>query len=290
MKNNFKTIVSILLLGLVLASCTKENMENPEVFGELNEQQLQEEAERRFEFTPNQPFEAVYRCGRLNSQLSWYFWFREDNSLQVLFTTDTYEDYAFDGTYEYTNDEIRLMMPAGPQMPFPQGLDERTTVIMPQMGLVAAFATPEMVCLCQGHNLNEQAPPQVNANYDCPNINFEAVSDEDNAIEFQLRHVPFELPVPGSVFRHQETWVQGLTNPLIRRSTGIYRQYGNRFFANFRIAHDFARYAGDRLPVADWNPELPFDDYNMLSGEFLNNGQEVIIDQLKPEAGSCTLR
>lgn len=277
----------ILLLSVMIFACTNDDEDiNPAT---ATEGQLQDDIERRFTFTPNQPFEALYRCGRLNSQLNWYFLFHDDNTMQVLFTTDTHEDFAFDGTYAYENDEIRLMMPGGPTMPFPQGLDERTTVIMPQFGLVAAFATPEMVCICQGHNLNEQEPPKVNANYDCPNINFQAASDEDNAIEFLLRNVPFEFPVPGSVFRQQDTYVQGLTNPLIRRATGIYRQEGNRFYATFRIAHDFAQFAGDRLPVA-WNPELPFEDHNVLTGEFLNNGQGVVIDQLEPEAGACTLR
>lgn len=275
------------MLSALVFACTKDGEDiNPAT---ATEAQLQDEIERRFTFTPNQPFEALYRCGRLNSRLNWYFLFHNDNTMQVLFTTDTHEDFAFDGTYTYENDEIRLMMPGGPTTPFPQGLDERTTVIMPQFGLVAAFATPEMVCICQGHNLNEQEPPKANANYDCPNINLQAASDEDNAIEFLLRNVPFEFPVPGSVFRQQDTYVQGMSNPLIRRATGIYRRDGDRFYATFRIARDFAKLAGDRLPVA-WNPELPFEDHNVLTGEFLNNGQGVIIDQLEPEAGACTLR
>lgn len=32
------------------------------------------------------------------------------------------------------------------------------------------------------------------------------------------------------------------------------------------------------------------EDHNILTGEFLNNGQEVVVDQLMPEAGSCKLR
>ena len=276
-----------LALVLGLASCNKEGNEGPN--GIFGEQQIRQEVENRFAFTPNQPFEALYQCGRLGSNLYWYFLFHADNSLQVLFTTDTYEDYVFDGTYEYRDGKLRLRMPAGPQMPFPQGLDETSTLIMPQFGLVAAFATPEMVCICRGHTLNTEAPPKAQANYDCPNINFQAVSDEDNAIEFLLTDVPFEFPIPGSIFRHQDTYVQGLTNPLIRRATGIYRQDGDRFFATFRILSDFVDFAGPQLPFPV-EIEPPFDDYNLLSGEFRNNGQQIIVDQLMPEAGPCTLR
>lgn len=281
------TSIFLLLSGLLFFGCTKEQGIAPATGA--TEQQLMEDIERRFAFTPNRPFDAVYRCGRIGSQLDWYFLFRADNTMQVLFTTDTYEDFAFDGAYAYDDDELRLMMPAGPNMPFPQGLDERSTVIMPQFGLVAAFATPKMICICRGHGLNREQPPKVQANYDCPSINIQAVSDEDNAVEFTLRHVPFEFPVPGSIFRQQDTYVQGLTNPLIRRATGIYRREGDRFFATFRIAADFAAYAGNRLP-APFNPQPPFEDHNILTGEFLNNGQEVVVDQLMPEAGSCKLR
>ncbi len=288
MKNNIIKIIFITSLSLFLFACTKNGEETQPGVG-TQEKQLMADIEKRFPFTPNRPFDALYHCGRLNSQLDWYFLFKSDNTLQVLFTTDTYDDYAFDGTYTYQNNVINLQMPAGPQMPFPLGLNESSTVIMPQFGLVAAFATPEMICICQGHNLNTQAPPKAQANYDCPNINIQAVSDEDNAVEFVLRNVPFEFPVPGSIFRQQDTYVQGLTNPLIRRATGIYRQDDNRFYATFRIAADFAAFAGDRLPTP-YNRELPFEDYNILTGEFHKNGQEVIVDQLEPAAGACQLR
>ena len=280
-------LISCCIPLFFLMACKKEEEAAPAAVAV--EQQLRETIEDRFDFTPNRPFEAVYRCVRRNSRLDWYFIFHQDHSLQVLFTTDAYEDYAFDGRYTYNDDELHLTMPAGFNMPFPKGLDERSTVIMPQFGLVAAFATAEMVCICQGHNLNQQEPPKVQANYDCPSINIQAVSDEDNALEFLLRHVPFEIPVPGSIFRQQDTFVQGLTNPLIRRGTGIYRQEGDRFYATFRLAADFAAFAGDRLPLP-LNPDPPFEDYNLLSGRFANGGREVIVDQLEPGAGPCTLR
>ena len=161
---------------------------------------------------------------------------------------------------------------------------------MPQFGLVAAFATPNMVCVCEGHSLNEQAAPKVNANYECPNINFEAATDEDNAIELVHRAVPYEFPVLGSIFRQQDLYVNGLTNPLIKRGYGIYRQVDHQFYATFRIAADFADFARNQLPFDLGNIQTPFEDHNILSGKISGNGQELTVDQLMPEAGPCQLR
>ncbi len=279
------------LFLLVFVACKKEDPPTPiDQNQPLTEEELLEDINRQFAFTPNTRFEALYHCARLNSNLDWYFLFNEDGTFDVLFTTDTNEDFSFRGNYTYENDQINLQMVGGPAMPFPNGLDESTTVIMPQFGLVAAFATPEMACVCEGHNLNEQMPPKVNANYDCPNINQQAATDEDNAIELVHRAVPFEFPVLGSIFRQQDTYVNGLTNPLIRRGYGIYRQAGNEFYATFRIAKDFADFAGGQLPFDLSSLEAPFEDYNILSGKISADGQEVTVDQLMPEAGPCRLR
>ena len=294
MNNNLNFLSKLLLFSLTLLLLTpacKKEVKPPAGGGNTGqtEQQLFNQIQQRFPFTPNQPFSAIYNCRRLGSQLAWYFVFYEDQSMQVLFTTDTWDDFVFDGAYSYTNGELRLQMPAGPNMPFPQGLDERSTVIMPQFGLVAAFATPEMACVCEGHNLNPVAPPKIRANYDCPIINIQAASDEDNAIEFVHTAIPFEQPVPGSIFRQQDTYVNGLTNPIIRRSFGIYRMDGDKFYASFRIASDFVDFAGDALPNGI-QIDPPFEDFNVISGEFRNNGQEIIVDQLRPEEGPCSLR
>lgn len=293
-----KTFLKLGLLSLVLLmgfACKKETVQpgngnNPNNPNQLpTEEELRDQIEQAFPFTPNQPLDAVYQCGRLGSQLLWYLVLQPDNKMQVLFTTDTHQDFAFEGSYTYTNDKLRLQMPAGPTMPFPNGLDELTTVIMPQFGTVAAFATDQMICLCDGHNLNTQQPPKVQANYDCPIINVQAATDEDNAIEFVHREIPFDLPVPGSIFRQQDIYVSGAINPSITRAFGIYRQLGNKFYASFRVASDFIDFAGDKLPI-QLNINPPFADHNIISGEFQNNGQAIIVDQLKPEEGTCDLR
>ncbi|MCG8332549.1 MAG: hypothetical protein MI974_32995 [Chitinophagales bacterium] len=284
-----KTFILILIFIplLIATSCIKENTPDP---ASLSENEVADLIEQTFPFTPNQPFNALYVCGRLGSQLEWYFLFDENNSMQVMFTTDTHDDYVFNGSYTYKNEELHLNMPGGATSPFPQGLDERSTVIMPKLGLVAAFATPEMICICQGHNLNTQAPPKAQANYDCPTINVQAASDEDNAIELMLRAAPFDLAVPGSIFRQQDTHINGLTNPVIRRGYGIYRTIGDRYYASFRIAQDFAEFANpNQLPIS-FTPGVPFEDHNLISGTIQNSYQELIVDQLKPEAGPCTLR
>lgn len=286
-----KPLYKILLILVLFSGACKKDKNSPEKENkDLTQEELMDKIENQFTFTPNQNFEALYYCLRKNSSLEWYFLFYENGSLDVLFTTDTYDDYSFRGSYTYTNDEINIQMPAGANMPFPNGLDETSILIMQQFGLVAAFATEEMVGICIGHNLNTQDPPKVNANYDCPIINVQAASDEDNAIELVHRAVPFEFPVTGSIFRQQDTYVNGLTNPITRRGYGIYRQIGDEFYATFQISEDFAKFSKNKLPYDLGTINVPFDDYNILSGKISADGQELTVDQLSPEEGACQLR
>lgn len=280
---------NLVLLALVLiVACSETNDPLPE--RPLTEQELRDTIENEFPFLPNQTFEALYVGTRIGSNLEWYFNFHEDGSLDVLFTTDMHQDFSFTGSYTYTNDQINIQMPAGPNMPFPAGLNETSTVIMPQFGLVAGFATDQMVAICVGHGYNEQAPPRATANYGCPVINVQAASSEENAIELVHRSVPTEFPVFGSIFRQQDTHIQGAANPNVRRGYGIYRQLGNRFFATFSIARDFANYAQGQLPFALGTVGVPFDDHNILSGTISANGQQLEVDQLSPGEGPCVLR
>lgn len=280
------TTIWLFTITLLLFSCTKnENVESV-----LDEETVLEAIENTFRFTPNQNFEATYIAFRRNSNLEWYLNFSSDGTFDVLFTTDTNDDFSFQGNYTYTNDQITIQIPGGPNMPFPNGLNETSTIIMPQFGLIAAFATNEMVAVCIGHGLNTQHPPRVNANYGCPVINVQQETSEDNAIELVHSAVPFGLSVSGSIFRQQDRIVNRTTNPIISRGYGIYRQTGNQFYATFRIAEDFADFAEGHLPFQVDNIGSPFDDFNVLSGQIRNNGTELIIDQLEPEAGPCQLR
>ncbi len=281
---NYSKIVTICIL--LLSSCSKDD--NPTTLG--SEENIIDTVNNLFTFTPNQSFEALYICRRRNSNLDWYFNFHADGTLDVLFTTDTNQDFSFRGSYTYTNDQLTLQMAGGISMPFPLGLNESSTVIMPQFGLVAAFATSEMVAICIGHGLNTQQPPRVNANYDCPIINIQAVTDEDNAIELVHTTVPTGFPVSGSIFRQKDTFVNGSANPIIRRGYGIYRQAGNDFYATFRIAEDFMNFTQGQLPFDVGAIGSPFDDFNVINGTIDANGQELIVQQLQPEEGPCRLR
>ena len=263
-----------MAMAIIGVSCSKDEANNQNLVGEDD---ILQTIENRFDFTPNQTFEAIYLAGRRGSGREWYFNFHRDGSLDVLFTTDTNLNLSFPGSYTYTNDEITIFMDAGESMPFPAGLNESSTVIMPQFGLVAAFATREMIAICIGHGLNTQQPPRINANYSCPTVG------EENAIELVHSAVPGSFPVGGSIFRQKET-------RIITRGYGIYRQAGDEFYATFKIAEDFAEFAQGNLPFNVGNPTAPFDDFNVLSGSLNAEGTELTVNQLQPEAGPCQLR
>ena len=285
MKSYFKYCIIALFL---FSACSKDD--GGAGLAPPNEDALRQTIENAFPFTANQNFEALYLCARRGSNLDWYFNFHNDGSLEVLFTTDTNQDFVFQGSYTYMNNQITIQMPGGFNAPFPNGLNETSRVIMPQFGLVAGFATDEMVAVCVGHGLNNQPPPRVMANYGCPTINVQTASSEENAIELVHRAVPTAFPVLGSIFRQQDIAIQGSDDLIIRRGFGIYRQSGNTIYATFSIARDFATFAQGQLPFNVGNISAPFDDVNIISGTLSANGQELTIDQLSPQDGPCVLR
>ena len=273
-----KRICKLFLVLLVFQSCSKS--ENAAALPD--ERTLEQTIESRFPFTPNQNFEALYLGLRRDSGREWYFNFHIDGSLDVLFTTDTNDNFSFPGSYTYANDQITIQMPAGDNMPFPFGLNETSRVIMPQFGLVAAFATDEMVAVCVGHGYNTQQPPRINASYGCPEV-----AGEENVIELVHSAVPFSFPVEGSIFRQRE--LRSVLGTIIR-GYGIYRQTGNEFYASFKIAEDFLEFAQGQLPFPPGSISAPFQDFNILSGRLENNGQVLIVDQLEQEQRMCELR
>ena len=275
--------ILVLLLFFLFGSCSKDDSGNGQTF---NEDDVLRAVENQFRFTPNQNFEAIYLARRVNSSLDWYLSFTTNGTLEVFLTTDTNDDFSFRGNYTYLNDQITIEILDGPF----NGLVENSTIIMPQFGLVAAFATEQMIAVCIGHGLTTQQPPRVNANYGCPLINVQSETSEDNAIELVHSAVPFSFPVAGSVFRQQDRIVNRSENPIITRGYGIYRQSGNDFYATFRIAEDFADFARGQLPFPVGTVNAPFNDINVLSGRMENNGTELFIDQLQTEAGPCQLR
>jgi hypothetical protein len=276
----------LFLLVPLLAACLTGGRGDglqPELPGEMPGDLLD-----RFPFVADQPIDVTYQCERVGSVLAWTFHLAPDGTLVVAFTTDTHEDHVFYGTYTHGGGAIRLSMPPGPAMPFPLGLDETSTVIFPQLGIVAGFATPEMTCVAIGHGMNAVEPMDT-VDYTCPLIRYEAATDEENAIELVHRAVPFAIPVPGSSFRQRDVWIVGADQPNVTRAYGIYRRDGDRMVVSFQVASDFARAHGALLPTS-LSPNAPFADHNVLSGTLVDGGQGLLVDQLEPESGACTRR
>ena len=137
-----------------------------------------------------------------------------------------------------------------------------------QLGLVYQFTTPNMQCIAYGHDDDDVSGDNASA-YLCPEFSEGPASSQDNAFEFVHRAFPFDLPVPGSTFRQRNRYVQFNDQPLIARGYGIYRRAGDNFYAYF----------GDQ-----------FDDFQIVSGSFLNNGQQIMLDQLPAGGNQCNAR
>ena len=228
-------------------------------------QMLQAEIDGLFPFVANVPFAVTFSCGRTNSQLTYYFDFQLNSTFQVYIELDNYQQVSFTGTYTYVGNAIRMI--ADPNNILM--LDETTTRIVPHLGMVAEFSTPGMTCGAIGHRYNDVATDTFKS-YDCPNINIQAASYEDNAFEFvHSGGNPFGFTVRGGIFRQRDIQVSGTTNPMVTRGYGIFRRTGNTFYADF----------GGR-----------FADHNLLKGAFGNAEQQITVEQLQPNSGPCTRR
>ena len=228
------------------------------------QQALQAEIDRLFPFTPDQPFEVLFQCGRSNSQLIYYFHLHADSTFDVYITLNNGQDVTFSGTYTYANGAIRLQSPNNPIL----ALDETTTRIVPHLGLVGEFETANMRCGAFGHGYNDPATDTFRA-YGCPSINIGPASDEENALEFVHSAVPFSFAVRGSMFRQRDVNVTGNNQPIITRGYGLYRRVGDTFYADF----------GNQFP-----------DFNLLKGTFENGDLQLSVEQLQPSVGPCNRR
>jgi len=225
---------------------------------------LQTEIDQLFPFTPDQPFDVTFICGRANSKLTYYFDFKPDQTFYVYFTTDTHQDVTFSGTYTYSNGAIHMVALNNPVI----ALDETTTRIVPHMGLPGELYTADMACDAYGHGYNDPAVDTFKS-YGCPNINIAAVSYDENAFDFVHSAISYAFPVRGSIFRQRDIWISGDPNAHITRGYGIYRRVGDTFYADF----------GNQ-----------FADYNLLKGSFANSDMQMSVDQLEPARGPCNRR
>jgi hypothetical protein len=263
-------VVVVGYVSLVLAGCGGGSGE-PGVGGNNNTNQtpnaqaLQAEIAQQFPFVANVPFAVTFSCGRSNSQLTYYFDFRLDSTFQVYIELDNFQQVSFTGTYTYVGNAIRMV--ADPNNILM--LDETTTQIVQHLGMVGEFYTPIMSCGAIGHRYNDVATDTFKS-YDCPNINIQAASYEDNAFEFvHSGGNPFGFVVRGGIFRQRDVQVSGTTNPNVTRGYGIFRRVGNTFYADF----------GGR-----------FADHNLLKGAFVGGDQQLSVEQLQPSAGPCNRR
>jgi len=254
------TVFSVVLLS----ACGSSSSDKSD--GDNGDQALLAQIERLFPFTPNQTFDVIYSCARLNSVLEYIFDLRNDGTFDLTITDNTSIDRFQTGTYTYQGGQIRLLSAGAPDFIL-LNLDETTTQIVVAFGLVAAFQTPSMVCGAIGHRENA-VEFNSTVHYDCPNINIQAVSFDVNAIEFVLRTIPFNLIVPGSAFRARDRFVSGNPQAIIRRGNGLYRRAGDDFYIFFAPG--------------------TFDDNNVLSGEFRNLNIQISVDQLEPNRGDCS--
>ena len=265
---NWKLVTVAIVAGLVLSACgggsSGRNNSNADP-----DAALLALFDQLFPFTPNQTFDVIYSCGRLGSSLEYIFDLKNNGTFDISITTNVGTDVIqSDGTYTYQNGQIRLQTGA-PLGAILFNLDETTTQIVSAFGLVAAFQTPNMVCGAIGHRENA-AVFGTTVHYDCPIINIQAVSDDENDFEFELRTIPFNLVVPGSVFRQRDRNITGTINPNILRGYGLYRRINNEFYVFFAPG--------------------TFDDFNALQGRFENGDLRATIDQLEPARGDCILR
>ena len=234
--------------------------------GSPQQQALLDQINQLFPFTPNQPFNVTFLCGRLNSSLAYNFEFFDNGVLRITTELNNGAIVEQSGTYTYQNDQIDILVQGtGADLFFL--LDERGTNIESQMGMVYRFETPNMQCVAIGHRLND--PMQefaIPANYQCPTLDTGAATDDENAFEFVHINSQAGTPVPGSAFRQRDVYVVGDPQPHITRGYGIYRRQGEQFYIYF--------------------PNI-FDDVNVFSGRFNNNNTSISIDQAGITNGDC---
>lgn len=231
--------------------------------GNNNQGTFMDQVNQLFPFSDNDPIDVVYICQRVNSNLLYYFDLNPDGSFRTYLTVDTGDDYFFDGTYDYSNKKIHLTS-LNNILP----LDETSDSITPQLGLIYKFTTPNMLCIAYGHEYDDVATDTASS-YSCPEFSEGPASSQENAFEFIHRAFPFDLQVPGSTFRQRDRHVQSNNQPIVARGYGVYRRAGDNFYAYF----------------AD-----QFDDYQIVSGSFLGNGQQIEVDQLPSGSNRCNHR
>ena len=227
-----------------------------------NQQALIDEINNRFPYVANQPLEQLFICTITGSVLTWYLDFFSNGNIDLYTTLDTGDNlFRTGGSYTNLNDTLTISM-----INDVVNLNETSNQISVNMGMITSFTTTVLDCETYGHRYNATEFSSV-VHYQCPISNIQAVSDDENAVEFVHMAVPFSFAVSGSSFRQRDRNVAGTINPFIQRGYGIYRREGNRMYAYF---------ARDQ-----------FDDFAYLSGDFGNSDNTLTLDQTVVAGSAC---
>jgi hypothetical protein len=225
---------------------------------------LIDEIEQRFTYIPDQPLDQLFICRVAGSGLTWYLYFQPAGTMQVYTTLDNGQDIIESGSYTHANGTIDFQT-SGPGLL----LDESTTTIETGLGMIVRFVSPNADCHTYGHRYNATEFAGT-VGFDCPASNIQAATQDENAIEFVHRAVPFAFAVPGSLFRQRDRYISGATDPNILRGYGIYRRDGDRFYAYFALDQ--------------------FDDFDYLSGRFTGGDMAIELDQEAVAGSACPRR
>jgi hypothetical protein len=246
-----------ITIGLTACGGGNGNANTP-----ANQQALIDEINNRFPYDPNQPLDQLFICTITGSVLIWYLDFHSNSGIDLYTTLDTGQNvFRTGGSYTHQNNTLAISM-----VNDVVNLNETSNQISVNMGMITSFTTSVLDCETYGHRYNAGEFSSV-AHYQCPISNIQAVSDDENAVEFVHSAVPFSFAVSGSSFRQRDRNVAGMVNPLIQRGFGIYRRDGNRMYAYFA--------------------RNQFDDFAYLSGDFGNADSTLTLDQTVVAGAAC---
>lgn len=237
----------MLLLGACGDSLTGDNGGQPSL----------EALNQRFGFEPNTPMNVYFGCVISGSQLLYQMQLTTDGAFVIASQLDTGDIAYATGRYTYESDVITLRTDPN-NFVF---LDEQTTSITPQLGIVYQFETQVMRCVANGHE-EDDPETRVGQYYICPEFSEGSASTQVNAFEF-------DISLPGSIFRDRNRNIRERGQPNILRGNGIYRRIGNQYVGYF----------GNQ-----------FDDYNVVTGTFEDGNAIVQINELPDGYDHCNYR
>lgn len=258
----FLKFIPLIGITIWLTACGGGGGGNGNANTPADQQALIDEINNRFPYVSNQPLDQLFICTITGSVLIWYLDFLSNSGIDLYTTLDTGQNVSrTGGSYTHQNNTLAILM-----VNDVVNLNETSNQISINMGMITSFTTTVLDCETYGHRYNATEFNSV-THYQCPISNIQAVSNDENAVEFVHSSVPSSFAVFGSSFRQRDRNVAGLVNPLIQRGFGIYRRDGNRMYAYFA--------------------RNQFDDFAYLSGDFGNADSTLTLDQTVVAGAAC---